>query len=163
MTEPIDVTDFYRIEFFEHVPMGLLVELNSLGEQCQYPAQSWLFREGEAAERIYILLEGSVGITMGTDDGRDIAVATIAPDESFGWSALVPPYNFTASAIALEPVEVVEIRGDAIRELCTNEPCLGEAILQGIASVVSKRLEQTRFQLIEALDASSSANLVSVG
>ncbi len=42
----------------------------------------------------------------------------LGPGEMLGWSAVMEPYVYTASAWTTEPCEVIVVNGDGLRELC---------------------------------------------
>jgi len=65
-----------------------------------------LCREGEKAERLFILEEGSVAIRT---QGRE-PVTMDAPGSIVGWSFLVPPNRYTATATTLMPSKMLVIK-----------------------------------------------------
>ena len=53
-----------------------------------------IFREGETANRFYLIEEGAVELLAATKSGaRRIVAGSIGPGGVLGWSWLFPPYN----------------------------------------------------------------------
>ena len=50
---------------------------------------------------------------------------TIGPGDTFGWPALIESGTATASARAIEQVELLRIEGKLLRDLCSEDPRLG--------------------------------------
>jgi EAL domain-containing protein (putative c-di-GMP-specific phosphodiesterase class I) len=73
-----------------------------------------IFREGEAADSAYIIESGRVEISA-LVDGEQKALATLGPGELFGEMALVDAGVRTATATALDKVELVVVSQDYAR------------------------------------------------
>jgi len=116
-------------------------------EESHEPGET-LFVEGAEARTIYILLEGTVTLRIQTPVGTEVMVYTVRnPGEVFGWSALVEPRRFTATARCLEKSRVIAIDGPALRALLEENKVIGYSVMRTLASVVSLRLRSTRSQL----------------
>lgn len=111
-----------------------------------------VFREGEEATDIYVLERGHVAIEIdvGPNLGRTV-VNTVGAGECFGWSALVPPCRMTASARAVETSTVIAVPGAALEEAFARDPSAGLAVMRELVRMVSLRLKDTRFQLVNLL------------
>jgi CRP-like cAMP-binding protein len=110
-----------------------------------------LFGENDEAKYIYTVTTGRVGILIDIGKGRQTVVDTIGPDGSFGWSALVPPYFYTAAAQCLEPTQVLVVPGEELRVLCLDNCRICHVIMERLASIISGRLKDTRIQLISLM------------
>ena len=67
-----------------------------------------------------------------------------------GWSWLFPPYTWNFSARTLEPVKAVFFYGTWLRERSETDLTLGYELMQRTASVLMRRLQATRQQLVKA-------------
>ena len=106
-----------------------------------------LFREGDAADHLYIVTRGEVDIEYVLGDGEPVVVDTIGPGELLGWSAIVPPYRMTATAVAGQDTRLVVIRAAELRRLCAKDAVLGHGLMARVAHVVSQRLDAACVQL----------------
>lgn len=80
-----------------------------------------IFREGERGIFAYLLKSGKVAITV-SRDGEPVLLTTILPNQIFGELALIDNSPRSATAIAMEPSEVILITQDDIdRQLESGE------------------------------------------
>jgi CRP-like cAMP-binding protein len=97
-----------------------------------------LCREGEKAERLFILEEGAVAIRM--QGGEAVTIDT--PGKTVGCSFLVPPNRYTASAVTLTPAKMLTIQRPDFSYLIHKSPRLGIKVMANLAQVVAGRLGQ---------------------
>src|SRR5688572_8312843 len=76
---------------FGGLPVDFLAKVRELARVRDYAAGETIFHEGDPADDIYILREGSVELsyTLPQDPTSEIRIARVAPGETFAWSALV--------------------------------------------------------------------------
>jgi CRP-like cAMP-binding protein len=67
--------------------------------------------------------------------------------ETFGWSALIEPRRYTASAVCLGEVKVLAIDGAKLSKLLEEDLQLGFTVMKKVAEIISSRLRNTRSQL----------------
>ena len=112
-----------------------------------------IFKEGDLADNLYLLLEGSVDLyfTPRAENGdlphEEILVGEINPGEPFGISALIEPHLLNATARAAKPSQVLRLEGSALRALCEVDCALGYALMRQVAKAALERLHFTRIQL----------------
>ena len=75
----------------------------------------------EEAAYIYELVEGTVDIVVSEKDNMHYSI--MRPNEIFGWSALVEPYVYTATARCITEVKVIRIARDTIEDTCQTSSC----------------------------------------
>ncbi len=117
-----------------------------------------IFKQGEAASTIYVVLDGEVQIRYKPHDGPDLEVATIYPNGIFGWSAALGHPLYTSSASAACNVRVLAINGVRLRCICQEQPEMGVLILGRMAEVVADRLRTTREQIVQLLSSEMEYN-----
>ncbi|HAC33581.1 MAG TPA: hypothetical protein DCF45_03565 [Gammaproteobacteria bacterium] len=123
--------------------------LTSLLVQRRYEAEQPLIWQGEKADRLLLIGEGRVEIRIaGTGIGK-VALETIGPGESLGWSWYSPPYLWQFDGVALEPVETFELEAEPLRELMVQDCEIGCAVLREIVHTLSHRLSASRMQLLD--------------
>lgn len=108
-----------------------------------------IFREGDPANRFYLLIKGKVALETARDE-KHVTVQTIHGGDVLGWSWLFPPYYTHFAARAIEPTEAMFFYGTRLREMCENDHDLGYDILSRIAKVVIDRLVAAQKQLVRA-------------
>jgi len=106
-----------------------------------------IFREGDAANTMFQVTDGKVGIVAayGTEDERQLAV--LGAGKVFGEMGLVEGYPRSATAVVLEGgASVLEIGADNFAEYLKDEP---EKVLD-IMRQMSQRLRETNESYDEA-------------
>jgi len=139
-----------RFPFFAGLSDEELKSIAMISEEEKYEANTFIFRERDKAEKLYVLLEGTVDIMVDTDEegAQRETVSTLSPGDVFCWSAVVEPHVLTASAFAATPVTVVAVDGAGLRAMFELDCHLGYRILQRVAQVISNRLKDTRIQML---------------
>ena len=98
-----------------------------------------VFREGEVGDRIYLILDGKVKITRGSPDGRESLLAILGPGDLFGELSVFDPGPRTATATALDHLEIASVTHDQIKPWIGTRPEAAEILLQALA----RRLRRT--------------------
>jgi CRP-like cAMP-binding protein len=121
--------------------------LGPLFEELSFQAGTVIFRQGETADFLYLLINGTVDMSFKPYDGVPITVSHVGKDGLFGWSAVVGSENYTSSAIAIEPVKTFRVRGSELRRFCVEHPEAGKVILERLADGVSSRWQDAHKQV----------------
>ena len=109
----------------------------------------FVFREGEAADRFYLVREGKVAVEVFVPNKGPVTIETIEGGEVLGWSWLFEPYKARFDARALNAVRALALDGACLRAKCEKDPVLGYELLKRFTQVVVSRLEATRMQLLD--------------
>ncbi len=107
-----------------------------------------IFREGDIANRFYLIESGKVVLESGNDSGESLVVDTIGAGDLLGWSWMFPPYVWRFTARALEPTEAIFFYGTILREYCERDPSLGYELLKRMAPVMIKRMQAARQRML---------------
>jgi len=121
--------------------------LRPLFEELSFQAGTVIFQQGEAAEFLYLLINGTVDMSFKPYDGMPITVSHIGKDGLFGWSAVVGSEKYTSSAIAIKAVKAFRVRGSELRKFCIEHPEAGKVILERLADGVSSRWKDAHKQV----------------
>jgi CRP/FNR family transcriptional regulator, cyclic AMP receptor protein len=111
-----------------------------------------IFREGETANRFYLIESGKV--VLESDEqigGAPVVVDTIGPGDLLGWSWIFSPHTWHFTARAVEPATAIFFYGTILREYCEKDPVLGYELFKRMSEVMMRRLQRARGQLIEAM------------
>jgi CRP-like cAMP-binding protein len=109
----------------------------------------FVFREGEAADRFFLVREGRVAVEVFVPNKGPVTIETIEGGEVLGWSWLFEPYRARFDARALTAVRALSLDGACLRAKCEKDPVLGYELLKRFTHVVVSRLEATRMQLLD--------------
>ena len=112
-------------------------------------------REGEPADRFYILVGGQVALEMyapgarGAGEAHMHTVQTLYEWEPLGWSWLFPPYRWHFDVRALTPVEALAFDARCLRGKCEQDHDLGYELMKRFTQIVIERLQAARFQMMD--------------
>lgn len=141
--------DLKRIEFFADMTEEELRAIQKISNEESYRAGDFIFREDTPAEHLYVLKSGKVSIDIKVASGSYLSVLTVSSfAEPFGWSALVAPFKFSATARCVEDSTILSIDGWKLMELIERDYRMGFLIMRRIAKIISERIIDTRLQLI---------------
>ena len=144
-----DIGFFLQSDFWKDFDTAWLRLIEPLCVEHSYKTGTEIFEEGEEALDLYILKEGNVGLVVKTESREEVIVGTVInAGEIFGWSSLVEPYIMTASALCLSETCVYTLPRGALETLFLEEPLFGFHFMKRLAALTSKRLRDTRSQLI---------------
>jgi CRP/FNR family cyclic AMP-dependent transcriptional regulator len=107
-----------------------------------------IFREGEMANRFYLIEAGKVVLESSEGLGNPAIIDTIGPGDLLGWSWMFPPYTWQFTARALEPTAAMFFYGTILREYCEKDHSLGYELLKRMSAVVVKRLQAARKNML---------------
>jgi CRP-like cAMP-binding protein len=125
-------------DLFKGVSQRVLGEIGKLSEEVVFEKDLVIFRTDEDASYIYELAEGIVDIVVSEKDNMHYSI--MRPNEIFGWSALVEPYVYTATARCITKVKVIQIARDAIEDTVKRHPAEGLIIYKHLAGIIGQRL-----------------------
>jgi CRP-like cAMP-binding protein len=103
-----------------------------------------IFREGEMANRFYLMTKGAVVLETYTKDRGCALVDKIGAGDVLGWSWLFPPYYWRMDARAVEPTEAIFFYGTRLRHEAEQNHDLGYELMRRMAAVAIQRLQAAR-------------------
>jgi CRP/FNR family cyclic AMP-dependent transcriptional regulator len=138
---------------FRNLPEELLDKVAALGEEETFSQGNIIFREGEQADKMHFLLDGEIVLKVKlTSRPESISVSVVSQKfESFGWSGIVPPYHYTASAICEADCKILTIPGEEFIKLLSENPAAGFTVMQRLTELIASRLRNSRQALLKTL------------
>lgn len=118
--------------------------------RMSYATGEIIFREGEPANRFYLIEQGRVSLESPRKDQAPAGIQVIGPGDVLGWSWLFPPYYWQFDARSLEPTTAIFLYGTRLREQCEQDHAFGYEMMKRMTQVVIHRLQAARQQLIAA-------------
>jgi CRP/FNR family transcriptional regulator, cyclic AMP receptor protein len=135
--------------FFADLDPGYLSLLVSCATNVRFSEGSLLVREGEQADRFYLIREGMVAVQI-VAPGRDpIVVQTVSDGDVVGFSWLLEPHEYEFDVRALTPVRAFSVDGVCLRGKCEEDPRFGYELMRRVAQVAVQRLQATRLRLLD--------------
>ena len=138
---------------FRNLPEELLDKVAIISEESAFSQGDSVFREGEQADKLHFLLEGNIVLKVKLTSRPDsITVSAVNQRyEGFGWSGIVPPFHYTATAICEADCKILTIPGDGFLKLLTEDPAAGFTVMQRLTELIASRLRTSRQALLKTL------------
>ena len=129
---------FQEVELFHGIPSHIIDEIAELVIQENHKAGQILFKEGDFADYLYILEEGEIKLAIKGD--KQLSFSMDKTGSIFGWSALVEPRRYTATADCVKDCKVIKVDADRLMSTFQKHPAEGLAIMRRLAGVIADRL-----------------------
>ena len=142
LNESITKHSFFRDMKPEH--LALLAEG---AEAVQFKVGDVLLREGEPANRFYLVESGRIALETREAAGGSALVQTLGAGDVLGWSWLFPPFVWHFRARAVEPARAIALSGAHLLVTAERDRDFGYELMKRVAQVVIHRLQATRQQL----------------
>ena len=137
-----------EIELFKGIDNEVMNEIADICSEKSYANGTVLFEKNEEANRLYILVEGTVKLRI--TNGGTITYSLSDQGDIFGWSCMVESGHYTASGVCATDLKVLEINRDALDIIFNAHPHAGIKILKRLAGVFSKRISNSYQDLLSA-------------
>ena len=115
--------------------------------RSHFDAGQVIFREGETANRFYLIERGKVALESSTL-GKPVRIEEIGDGDLLGWSWLFPPYAWHFTARALENTTAIFFYGTVLREYSEKDHSLGFELFKRMSAVMLRRLQAARQKLL---------------
>jgi CRP-like cAMP-binding protein len=130
--------------------LGLLgvedrAELERIAHRRQADRPDVLLARGDEADRVLVLVQGRVKVTVPTGSGTDAVLTFRGPGALLGEQALVDRRPRSADVVAIEPVELLVIAASTFRTYLASHPDVALAML----AMLSNRLRASDRRLAE--------------
>jgi CRP-like cAMP-binding protein len=111
------------------------------GHARRYPRGARLFHEGERSDFLVLVVSGRVKIVTSSEDGAEALLSVRGPGDLVGEFAAIDGAPRLATAIALEPLEVVALTADEFAAFLARFP---RTALELVRALVDRLRESDR-------------------
>ena len=140
-----------EVEILRNIPMFAKIDPPKLklmafaSERLSFRPGQELFKQGDAGDSAYIVVEGEADVLVNTPNGA-LKVATLKRNDIIGEIAILCDVPRTATVAASTDLVTLKITKDVFFRLVTDFPDMAIEIMRSLAH----RVEQTTAQLREA-------------
>jgi len=142
-----------EFDLFRDVSKDALKEVAAICESVIVKKDDFVFREGEKAEKLHLLISGSIALRVNLTSRPDSVTVSFIniPHQTLGWSGVVAPNHYTASAFCEEDTELLAIPSEKFMQILEKHPEAGYKVMLRITSIISDRLRNSRQALLKTL------------
>ena len=149
MSNPSTTEYLSAHEFFSEFSDDVLKFLCECSSTREIKKGQILFRQGENADKFYVVRSGRISIQMPAIMGPTLEIQTLDKDQVLGWSWLISPYKWNFQTKAEEDSELLQFDGAAILARCEQEPKFGYELLKRFAVLMSVGLNAARQKMMD--------------
>ena len=128
-------------DLFRDLEPQVVKEIKRIMVEESHTEGTVLFEKGGTALDFYILMKGSVELSIGEDGYVTHIVAN--PGDAFGWSSLVDHHVYTATAVCSAPTKLQRIKNQDLVEIFERYPGDGMLFYKHVAGIIGRRLTST--------------------
>ena len=136
--------------------MTLLDELDSetissieaMAATRAYPKNAIIVHQGDESDAFYVVLSGRLEAILVHEDGRQIALGTLAPGDYFGEMSCLNGDTRSATIMTREPCKCLVISRAGFHNLCKEHPSLIWVIIRDLVRKLrraTRRIEELAF------------------
>ena len=138
--------------FFKDLPDTYLEKIAELCSEEEFQAQDIIVNEDDEANKLFILMEGSIAIQLPLKKYHYVIISTLEEKGVlFGWSSLVEPKRYSAAVKCLDKTKVLSLRGKELEKLFQDDPVMGLAFMKKVANLIDQRLISMRNRLVSTI------------
>ncbi|MBN2098608.1 MAG: cyclic nucleotide-binding domain-containing protein [Dehalococcoidia bacterium] len=146
----VTVQDLKQFNLFVGLEESELAEVARLCTRRTYESGAEVFSPGAPAGDVFLLEGGNdavqIEISICEHSPRTV-LHTLQKGEFFGWAALVPPHQRTATARCVGRASVICVDGKALMELLEKNKHMGYVVMKNLSGILSTRLTYTTLVL----------------
>lgn len=128
-----------RHPFLAGINRSQLAMLADFAKLVQFQKGQFIFREGDVADRFYLIETGKVNLESSGGLG----------DPMLGWSWMFPPHIWTFNALAIEPTTAIFFDGAGLKEFCEEDHSFGYELLKRMNLVMYQRMQATQNKMLD--------------
>ena len=121
-----------RLPFFRRLSPALRQRVAAVARITSYHRDQLIFAEGDPSDAFMVIVSGRVKVFKATPAGKEIILEIFGSGDPLGAVAVYEGAPFFASALALEPVEILRIEQPAFFALLEQDPALVRGLLSGL-------------------------------
>lgn len=147
---PTLVSQISDVVIFRGLNEGQLQSILRISTRQEVEQGAEIFKEGDTAEELYVILSGKVRISRQLSDlveGEE-AVAGLGPRQALGEMGVIQDMVRSATATAHEPCSLLVIKKEAFQQLLRDDRDLANTILWNVVRLLSARLRTTNDQVM---------------
>jgi CRP/FNR family transcriptional regulator, cyclic AMP receptor protein len=137
---PVTVADLRGVGLFGAVADSVLAGLTETLDVERVPPGTIIFREGDAALCLYVLIDGEVEVLKKSHAGREHRVAVLGPTDCFGEMSLIDVQPRSATVRTVAPARLLRMTSEDFDHLYRQDLKSYALVVLNIARDLSRRL-----------------------
>lgn len=127
-----------KLPFFGSLEESALLKLSEISKLKKADKGLMIFRQGEPADGMYFLVDGSVKIFKLSPDGKEHILHMVKAGQGFAEAALFMPTGYPAYAETLAKSTILFLPKQAFIDLLAKEPMISIGIIASLSGYLRK-------------------------
>ena len=140
---PVTIARLREVGLFGALSDDVLSHLAATLHPMRVAAGEAIFREGDGAREMYLVLDGEVEVLKKSRRGRDMRVAILGPSDCFGEMSLIDVQPRSATVRTLGPSRLLRMTSEDLDALYRHDLKSYALVTLNIARDLSRRLRVT--------------------
>jgi CRP/FNR family cyclic AMP-dependent transcriptional regulator len=119
-------------------PKVFLATTNGARTITKYKINQIIFSQGDAANSVFYILSGKVKVSITSEQGKEVVIAVLGPDEFCGEGCLTGQPLRIATASALTECKIMRLEKETIIRVLHDEPAFFEMFLSHLLARKTK-------------------------
>ena len=134
-----------KTELFGTLSESQVNILLSRSSEESLPEGKTIFRQGDEANYLYILIEGMLDLSVKTGEKFDFLTSKVEKEgAAFGIPSLIEPFCYNVTATCLKPSKILAINAGRLKMDMEKDPKMGMEIMKKLVSIYFNRLNEMR-------------------
>ena len=130
-----------QTDFFQGLTPAQIDRVAAVSEMQQFESGDQVYRIGEPAKAVYVLVDGTVRMSIGFGGRNAKAGDIVRRGEVFGWAALTPGCNQRiAMASCLSRCDMLAVDGVGLLNLMEQDHTLGYRLMTQLTRLITGTL-----------------------
>ncbi len=130
------------INLFESMSPEHLKILSNISEEITFQEGDVLFNEGDAADNLYVIVDGEIEILKNHGTPQQVLLAHLGIKDSFGEMAMFGSEGRSAAAVASKDSTFLAMQKEHLLLLIQENPTISTAIVFQLANIIRENNKQ---------------------
>lgn len=150
----LSIKQLHAEPFFADLDATQLNIIAHLTTEKHFEPNVTLFQEGDAADKLYLPLQGNVDLYFNIkgQPKQRVLAGELNAGIPVGISALIEPHHYQMTARTATRCVMLELDGALLRALFELDPAMGYVFMREIAKASLTRLQLARVQLAREIE-----------
>jgi transcriptional regulator with AAA-type ATPase domain len=126
----ITVNDLQRVNIFKDLSSEIIAAFIPRLTEKHYPAETTIIYRGDPGYSMFMVIDGTLAVTLRNDEGIEYSLATLGAGDIFGEMALLTGEPRSANVKSLSVVRLLELSQKAFFELVAAYPALNDHLIR---------------------------------
>jgi CRP/FNR family transcriptional regulator, cyclic AMP receptor protein len=127
-----------NVPLFAVLTESQLEVLTSVVSRKSFPRSTTIIAAGDMTDSLYVIISGRLKVMMSDDDGGEVILAILGPNEFFGEMGLLDDAPRSASVVAIEPCELLSLSKQNFKKCMAENFEMTMTVMRGVV----KRLRE---------------------